>query len=184
MNAIPWRNKSGKPQLEEDSPLSALRGEVDRLIDRLMPESLTSWSWPAAEKSASWNVPVDVAQSSEHVIVQAEVPGVPPESLEVTVSGNEMVISGHKQQSVQKAGEDWFQTERRFGAFRRTIRLPENVDSQKSLAEYRDGVLTVRVEKRTAAPPQRITVNAQATDPPQAREASSEPTEVEREEGQ
>jgi HSP20 family protein len=161
---VPWRARPWKARAEAGSPLRTLRWEMDRLIDRLVPESLTSWSWPSPlAEDASWSPPVDVAQSSQAIIVQAEVPGVPPESLELTLAGNEMVISGHKQQTIQQAGEDWCQTERRFGAFRRSIALPDGADPENAEAECRDGVLTVRFGKREAAPPQRISVRTQST---------------------
>ncbi len=95
---------------------------------------------PPAEASA------DVA--SYRIVV--ELPGVAESDVEVMVDDGVLVVKGRKSIERDDSGETWFFSERQFGAFQRSFRLPPDADAGKVTAELKDGLLTVRVEKKRA----------------------------------
>ena len=161
MNFIPWKNKQEEGSKGETSPLTNLRSEMNRLFDSFVRDPFGPWDWPfAAERH--WSPVVDVADSDDEVTIRAEIPGMDAEDLEVTVTGNQVVLAGEKKESTEKGGKGFHHTESRFGTFRRTIPLPEGVDPQKVDAEYANGVLLIRLKKSPAVPAKRIEVKVKS----------------------
>lgn len=158
MSLIPWRGKRHETR-GEVVPLSAFRHEVDRLFDSFLREP---FGWGEMGWNEWWNPSLDVSEDEKSVTVRAEVPGVKPEDINLSVMGNTLVISGEKKESEERKGDGFYQSERRFGSFRRDVMLPAGVDSEKVSAEYAHGVLTVRLEKSPDALPKKIPVKAEA----------------------
>ncbi len=105
---------------------------------------------PVAEDSGrleNWVPDVDIIDGEREVTVRAEIPGIDPKDLEVTVSGDVLTISGQKSEEKEERGKAFFRSERRYGAFRRSLMLPPRVDPLKVSAEVDKGVLTVRIPK-------------------------------------
>jgi len=90
--------------------------------------------------------------------VRAEIPGIDPADVEVTVSGNQLVISGEKKESAERGGKDFHVSESRYGSFRRIVPLPGAVDATQVDAHCADGVLTVNLKKSQTAAAKRIDV--------------------------
>jgi HSP20 family protein len=134
---------------------------MDRLFENFFRESLSAWQWPFSDAGA-WMPAVDVAENDREVTVRAELPGIEPKDLNVSVSGNQLIISGEKKQSEERTGKDYYHREIRFGSFRRTVPLPEGVDSENVEAEYANGVLTLRLKKSPAAAPRRIEIKTKS----------------------
>ena len=88
----------------------------------------------------------------------AELPGIDPKDLDVTVTGNQLVLSGEKKESTEHDGKDFHQSETRYGSFRRTIPLPEGIDTEHVDAQYANGVLTLHMQKTAQAATKRIEV--------------------------
>ena len=101
---------------------------------------------------------VDVAESDKEVTVRAELPGIDPKDLEVTVAGNQLVLSGEKKESSETKEKGFYHSETRYGAFHRTVPLPEGVDTEHVDAQYAHGVLTLRLAKTPQAATKRIEV--------------------------
>lgn len=101
---------------------------------------------------------VNVFRSRDAVVVKAEVPGVDPSSLQVSVEGRTLTIAGERVATPPKASHH--RRERRFGKFSRSLQLPEDVDGTKSTADCRNGVLTLTIPKREEAQPRQIRVQA------------------------
>jgi HSP20 family protein len=156
MGLIPWRSKRRESGPAE-TPLATLRSEIDRLFDSFVREPLGTLEWPFGS-GRGWSPAVDVAEDEKEFTVRAEVPGLAPEEIEVTISGNQLVLAGEKKESTEKKGKDFYQTESRFGAFHRSIPLPQTVDPEKVQAEYANGVLTIHLEKSPSALAKRIDV--------------------------
>ena len=90
-----------------------------------------------------------------------ELPGVSDEDIELAVEDGIMTVSGEKRSHEEKKGDTWFFSERQYGAFRRTFRLPDDAEGDKATAEMKDGVLHVRVPKmapETTASSKKITI--------------------------
>jgi len=159
MSLIPWRNKSKEPVRAEASPLTALRAEIDRLFDSVVRDPLGAFDW-AFPSGRGWTPAVDIAESDAEFTVRAEIPGIDPNDLEVNITGNQLVLAGEKKESSEKKGKDFYQSESRYGSFRRSIPLPQSVDPEKVEADYAQGVLTIHLKKIQESPPKKVEVKA------------------------
>jgi HSP20 family protein len=156
MSLIPWRNKR-EGQESELSPLVSLRGEMDRLFDNFLSEPFGALDWPQWGVS-KWSPAIDVAEDDKELSVRAELPGIDPKDLDVTVVGNQLVLSGEKRESSETKEKGVYHSETRYGSFRRTVPLPEGVDTEHVDAQYANGVLTLRLPKTATASQKRIEV--------------------------
>lgn len=102
----------------------------------------------------------DIKETSNGYVFVADLPGVRQEDLDINLTGNRLTISGKRESEEKKEGENWFTSERSFGAFTRTFSLPEGVDGSGVQAELRNGVLTLSVPKVPEVQPRRITIQA------------------------
>lgn len=157
MSLIPWRNKRRGIEPTESSPLAALRNEMDRLFETFLREPFGAIDWPFGGRGA-WSPAIDVAESDEEITVRAEMPGIDPKDLDVSISGNHLVLSGEKKESTEDKGKGFSHSESRYGSFRRSVQLPEGVDTQSVDAQYANGVLTMRLKKLRSSAPKRIQV--------------------------
>jgi HSP20 family protein len=78
--------------------------------------------------------------------------------LEITITGNQLVLCGEKKEASHSEGKDFYRSETRYGTFRRTIPLPEGVDAENATAQYADGVLTLHLKKSRPTPAKRVEV--------------------------
>jgi HSP20 family protein len=112
---------------------------------------------------ATWVPPVDVFQTGEHeLVLKAELPDMTREDIDVTVENFVLTIKGEKKLATDVKEEQFHHIERRYGAFSRSFSLPRTVDSGKVAAEYKNGVLTVRLPLREEAKPRQIKVDVAA----------------------
>jgi HSP20 family protein len=158
MSLIPWRNKQRDGVPSEAAPLASLKNEMDRLFDSFIREPFGMLDWPAFMGGEKWWPAVDIAESDKEVTVRAEIPGIDPNELEVTVTGNQLVISGEKKDSTEKSEKGFYHSETRYGTFRRVIPLPEGIDSEHVDAQYANGVLTLKLQKTPAAAAKKIDI--------------------------
>ena len=154
MNLIPWKDKSGR---EPSRTLASLRSDMDRLFDAFVREPFSALEWPFRDFGA-WSPAVDLAESDTEYTVRAELPGLDPGDLEVSVTENQLVVSGEKKEETDRREKGYHHSESRYGSFRRSIPLPGAVDSTKVDAEYRNGVLTIRLAKSAEHAPKRIEI--------------------------
>ncbi len=112
---------------------------------------------------ATWVPPVDVFQTGEHeLVLKAELPDMSREDIDVTVENFVLTIKGEKKLATDVKEEHYHHIERRHGAFSRSFSLPRTVDSSKVAADYKNGVLTVRLPLREEAKPRQIKVDIAA----------------------
>lgn len=137
--------------------LSRMRDELDRVFDRFVREPF-DLAWPG--NGSNWMPALDLVDGETEVTIKAEVPGMSAKDVDVSVSGNMLTLSGRKEESKEDRGENYFISERRFGAFQRTIELPEGVDAEKIVAEQENGVLTVKIPKLKTAKPKHIAIKS------------------------
>jgi HSP20 family protein len=105
-----------------------------------------------------WAPSVDIAETPEAFEIKAELPDVKKEDVRVTVEEGQLRISGERKQEKEERGKKFHRVERSYGSFMRSFSLPENVDDSKLSAEYKDGVLNVRLPKTEKAKPKAIAV--------------------------
>jgi len=164
MSLIPWKGKQRDPDEPADiSPIGGFRQEMDRLLERFF-----GGAWDLArEGSYPWNkwIPsLDISETEAEVVIRAEVAGVDPKGIELSLSGQTLTIAGEKKETTETESENYYRAERRFGSFRRSLQLPAAVDSEKVSAEHKNGVLTVRLPKLKSAQPKRIQVRSAGPD--------------------
>ena len=112
---------------------------------------------------ATWVPPVDVFQTGAHeLVLKAELPDMTREDIDVTVENFVLTIKGEKKLTTDVKEEHFHHVERRYGAFSRSFSLPRTVDSSKVAADYKNGVLTVRLPLREEARPRQIKVDVAA----------------------
>lgn len=137
--------------------INRLRDEMERTFERFLHEPLGLIE-PKLLRTEGWLPPIDVSETDTEVTIRAELPGIAVKDLDIAVVGRTLTIAGRKEEQEEKKGEDFYQCERRFGAFRRAIDLPETADADKIAAECDNGVVTVHVPKKPGAKPKRVEV--------------------------
>src|SRR6188508_1194568 len=111
----------------------------------------------------SWVPPVDIFETAGHdLVIKAELPDVNREDVEVTVENNTLTLKGTKSLPTEVKEEQFRRVERRYGAFARSFTLPNTVDASKVSADYKNGVLTVKLPYREEAKPRTINVEVAA----------------------
>lgn len=103
--------------------------------------------------------PVNIFDAGDSVAVIAEIPGIDPKSINVSGQGHTLTIHGERRRETSTEATGYHRRERSFGAFSRSIQLPEQLDIDKAAASYDAGILTVRIPKAEAAKPRQIAVN-------------------------
>jgi len=113
--------------------------------------------------SGAWVPPVDIYENGDHeVVLKAELPDMTREDIDVTVDNGTLTIKGEKKFSSDVKEEQFHRIERRYGSFSRSFSLPRTVDTAKVAADYRNGVLTVRLPLREDAKPRQVKVDVAA----------------------
>ena len=113
--------------------------------------------------SGTWVPPVDIYQNGDHeVVIKAEFPDMSREDIDITVDNGTLTIKGEKKFAADVKEEHFHRIERRYGTFSRSFSLPPTVDATKVSADYKNGVLTVRLPLREDAKPRQIKVDVAA----------------------
>jgi HSP20 family protein len=134
-------------------PFTTLVG-LQRAIENVMGSD-----WFGSRTSGSGAFPlVNVFNDGEDFVVVAELPGVKKEDLDVQVRGDTVRLQGKKSVSYDETASV-HRRERSAGQFDRTLTLPDEVDAARVSAEYRDGVLTLRLPRAESAKPRTVTIN-------------------------
>lgn len=121
-------------------PISHLHQEIDRMFGDLMPGRAGDGGMTMAPR-------IDMAETDDSIEITAELPGVDQKDLDVSVEGDVLTLKGEKKSESEEKKKDFHVVERSYGAFRRAIRLPGNVDPDKVNATFDKGVLKVSMPK-------------------------------------
>jgi HSP20 family protein len=112
---------------------------------------------------STWMPPVDIFQTGDHeLVLKAELPDMSREDIDITVENFVLTIKGEKKAATDVKDDQYHHIERGYGAFSRSFSLPQTVDSNRVSAEYKNGVLTVRLPLREEAKPRSIKVDVAA----------------------
>jgi HSP20 family protein len=132
--------------------LSPFRGffdpqsEVDRLFNELVGGLGRRRGGQEGQQLARWAPAVDVLTKDGDLVIRAELPGVKPEDVDITLQNGVLTISGEHKVAQEEEHGGYHVRERRYGSFRRSMTLPEDTDEGKIHARFEDGVLEVTVE--------------------------------------
>ncbi len=135
----------------EFAPLVRLQNEMNRLFEGLF-EDVPSARWRSLEFP-----PFNLWEEGDLAFIEAELPGIQLEDMDVFVAGNELTISGERKFHSPERGV-WLRRERPIGKFSRTVTLPWEIDPGKVEAKLKDGILQVQLTKSEGARPRKIKV--------------------------
>jgi HSP20 family protein len=119
-----------------------MREDLQRMYpdNPLMPGGVMPWS-------RMQGLSVDVRESENEIIISAEIPGVDADEIDITVNETHVILSGEFKRGTDQENEGYRISERRYGTFNRTISLPVEVKPDEATAEYKNGVLEIRMNK-------------------------------------
>jgi len=138
------------------SGVTGLRREMDRLFERF-------WEPEFVELPAlgEWAPALDLSETKESVVVKAEVPGIEPKDIQVTLEGQVLTVRGERKHEKEEKEEHYYRRERSYGLFARSVRLPTSVDSNRVDAKFKNGLLTVTLLKKPEARGTSIPIKAE-----------------------
>ena len=126
------------------------RGELDKVFNR----DLTGY----AETASDWVPSVDIKEGKDAYEVVADVPGVNPKDIDVSLEDGVLTVKGERKSENKNESEGYTRTERVYGSFYRRFTLPDTADAENISAKTEHGVLKLRIPKKEKALPKRITV--------------------------
>lgn len=143
----PWRRRVPAPR-EEQQPIDLWRQEMDRWFDRWFGGPGMA---PFEGQWEGFMPRVDVTETENEVNISAELPGIDPQNVDVSVAHNVLTISGEKREEREEKEQNYHRTERSYGSFHRSIELPTEVDADRAAASFKNGLLTVTIPKTEQA---------------------------------
>lgn len=156
-NMIPWRRK--REEHEMIPGLGDMRNEMEVLFDRFLRSPWSGGRELASLIGGLGDMPrTDVAETDSQVTVTIDLPGVNPEDVVIDLSGYLLTVRGEKHTEQEKKEQHYHFVERQFGRFERQVTLPRTIDPDKVDANYKNGVLTIAIDKRPDARAKRIEV--------------------------
>lgn len=145
MNVIRWQSFSDMVTLRQ-------------AMDRLFEDSFVRPSRLTADFGDGGNLPIDMYQTDDSVVVKASVPGVKPEEVEVTITGDTLTIKGETRAEEEVKQDSYVRQEISYGAFSRSILLPSSLQTDKAEATFENGVLTLTIPKAEETKPKQIKI--------------------------
>jgi HSP20 family protein len=136
---------------DEMPTLTGLRRSMNRLFD-YFPSVLEG------ETAFEWWPPLNICETPETVVVTAEVPGLEPKDIEISVVGDTLTIRGEKRVEKEEKGKTWYRREIAGGKFTRSLTLPAPIDGEHVDAVNKAGLLTITLPKRVEARSKKIEV--------------------------
>ncbi len=151
----PWKPLFALPRWERD---------IDRMMDDLFARRMRPW-WPERWFRA-WDDEViepalDIYEEKDEIIVKAELPGMDKDEIEVDISDSELILKGEKKKEEKIEEKDYYRCERSYGAFRRSVELPTDVQANKIKASFKNGILEVRLPKTEKAKAKEIKIKVE-----------------------
>lgn len=149
MSLVPW-----DPMRE----LASVRESMNRIFD----DAFSRFPSLVSRREEGWWQPsVDVIDRGKEIVVKANVPGIDPKDVEVTVSENMVNIKGQTAQEKEDKGANYYRRERYYGAIQRSIPLDAKVEAEKAKATFKNGVLEVTVPKVEGAEGKQVQVKVE-----------------------
>jgi HSP20 family protein len=132
-----------------------MRREMDRLWDSFFESTRRT------QEESEYLPALDVCETKDQIMVKAEVPGMEPKDLDITLSDGVLILKGEKKHEGEEKGASCHLTERSYGTFSRSIQLPASVQSDKINASYKNGVLQILLPKSEEAKAREIKIKVQ-----------------------
>lgn len=134
--------------------------ELEKRLSQLLGRNVPAGSADKNEAItvAQWSPVVDISEDDKEYAIKAELPDVKKEDIKLNVHDDVLTITGERKYEKEEKGKKYHRVERAYGSFVRSFTLPEDADGTKVTAEYKDGMLNVRLPKSEKAKPKTIEV--------------------------
>jgi HSP20 family protein len=141
-------------------PFQDLRSAQDEMaqMSPMLAHALGLHTQQANARASAWVPALDISERKDAYLVTVELPGLKPEDLDITMEDGLLTIQGERQFTSESSEQQFHRIERRYGAFRRSITLPAQVQAEQIEASFDNGVLQIMVPKAEEATPKRIQV--------------------------
>ena len=147
----PFSNQSN------NSPYFAFHSEMGNILNSILQGQINKND--TETKNEMWFKPrIDIFETKNHYIVTAELAGVSQNDINLSIEKNVLTISGEKKEIEQEKETTIYKKERNFGKFSRSIEFPEKANPEVANAEFKDGVLTIKIEKYLSSEPKKIEI--------------------------
>ena len=152
---VPWKKNETRVPVrhsQDQDTFLDLRSQMNRLFDEFLegPFGISPFSGESSFMR-DFAPRLDISETDKEVTISAELPGLEPEDINISLEGNALTISGEKHAEKEEKGKRYYRLERSYGSFHRSIPLPEEVDEDKIDATFKRGVLKVKLPKTQAA---------------------------------
>jgi HSP20 family protein len=135
-----------------ENGVTTFRKEMDRLFDRL---------WEGNETQGVWDPKLDVSETKDAIFIKVEIPGIDPKDIQVNLENGVLILRGEKKQETERKDERFYRSERMYGMFVRSLRLPAPVEGAKVNAAFKHGLLTIVLPKAAEAMGQSIPIKVE-----------------------
>ncbi|OFX33621.1 MAG: hypothetical protein A2Z07_04415 [Armatimonadetes bacterium RBG_16_67_12] len=135
--------------------MMSMRESMDRLFEDFFSRR------PRTAGPLVWQPAVEVFETDNEIVVKAELPGIDPKSVSVTVTGDGLGIKGEAKVEHEEKARNYYRRELRYGSFQRTIPLPTEVKSEDTKASFKHGILEVKVPKAERVKPKAVKVEVE-----------------------
>ena len=142
--------KKGLTKWDKLPVFSSFQDEMNRVLDNFFNRE--------SSYGADWRPVVDVAETENDIIIKAEIPGIDPKDIDVSITGDKLTLKGEKKEEKENTGKCYHRVESSYGSFKRVITLPASVDVDKVAAESKNGILEITLAKKEESKAKKISV--------------------------
>jgi HSP20 family protein len=142
--------KKGLTKWDKLPVFSSFQDEMNRVLDSFFNRE--------SSYGADWKPVVDVAETENDIVVKAEIPGIDPKDIDISITGDKLTLKGEKKEEKENTGKCFHRVESSYGSFKRVITLPASVDVDKVTAEGKNGLLEITLPKKEESKAKKINV--------------------------
>jgi HSP20 family protein len=140
--------------------LRSLQDEMNRLFMTSLPRNISQEEMA----TGGWSPSVDIFESENEIVLEAELPGMKREDFEVSIENNVITLKGERHFEKKDEGDNYHRVERSYGSFTRSFSLPRTVSAEETSADFKNGILRVSLPKREEAKARKIEVTGEDAD--------------------
>jgi HSP20 family protein len=134
--------------------LTSLQDQMNRLFEGSFAQTR-----PGDADLAAWAPVVDIHETKDELVAQVDLPGLSEKDIDIRVENDTLTIRGERKFEKNVEEENYLRVERAYGSFTRTFSLPNTISAESIRAEYKNGVLTVRMPKREESKPKQVKIS-------------------------
>jgi HSP20 family protein len=128
-------------------------------MNRLFDDAGRGWRGDEPSSTTAWSPAVDIYETENEIMVQAELPGVDRKDIVLNLEKNVLTLKGERHFEKETKQENYHRIERAYGGFSRSFSIPAIVDEEKIRADYKDGILKIALPKKEQVKPKQIQIS-------------------------